>query len=320
MSKIYEMTPLDTLFFRGSTPMEAGMMTTVSLFPPPISVIKGALWTAYCREKNKKFNEDLVEGKIPLKITGFFIKKKSGNGTDKFYVPAPATWYYDKKDKIKTSKDFKDEKLCVATEKKAQFEILGMDTSAGDVVFICPKEDAKPLTGAWINIDFIKNPKNKFGADDVLLEKDIFSREERVGVGLTPDNQAAEGQLYSSTHIRMNADISFLVVVDSEIELNSGKIQLGGEQRIVSCKIYEGNCNLFEENNSAQYLSLVPVEASKSNLTALVASSKLTVTAGWDLARGFHKCSTSWIPAGAVFTQNIDNKCVSLGSMTQKGE
>ena len=51
MSKIYEMTPLDTLFFRGSTPMEAGMMTTVSLFPPPISVIKGALWTAYCREK-----------------------------------------------------------------------------------------------------------------------------------------------------------------------------------------------------------------------------------------------------------------------------
>ena len=44
MSKTYEIIPLDTLFFRGSTPMEAGQYNTVSVFPPPVSVIKGAFW------------------------------------------------------------------------------------------------------------------------------------------------------------------------------------------------------------------------------------------------------------------------------------
>ena len=34
MSISYEMQPLDTLFFRGSIPMEAGMQNVVSVFPP----------------------------------------------------------------------------------------------------------------------------------------------------------------------------------------------------------------------------------------------------------------------------------------------
>ena len=68
----------------------------------------------------------------------------------------------------------------------------------------------------------------------------------------------------------------------------------------------------FTENNSKQYLSLMPIEATEENLSVLVASSKLFVTSGWDMAKGFHKPSVSWIPAGAVFSKKINNSCISL--------
>ena len=47
MSVFYEIIPLDTLFFRGSTPMEAGQNVAVSMFPPPVSVIEGSFRTAF---------------------------------------------------------------------------------------------------------------------------------------------------------------------------------------------------------------------------------------------------------------------------------
>jgi CRISPR-associated protein Cmr3 len=56
----------------------------------------------------------------------------------------------------------------------------------------------------------------------------------------------------------------------------------------------------------------MPIEATKENLDMLVSSNKLNVTAGWDLANGFHKPTTNWIPAGAVFTKKINNSCVVL--------
>ena len=70
MSKFYEIQPLDTLFFRGSTPMEAGLMNSVSMFPPSASVIKGAFWTAYCNETDKSFSEGLIDDKIPFEVEG----------------------------------------------------------------------------------------------------------------------------------------------------------------------------------------------------------------------------------------------------------
>lgn len=51
MSVFYEIIPLDTLFFRGSTPMEAGQNVAVSMFPPPVSVIEGSFRTAFLLQK-----------------------------------------------------------------------------------------------------------------------------------------------------------------------------------------------------------------------------------------------------------------------------
>ena len=59
-----------------------------------------------------------------------------------------------------------------------------------------------------------------------------------------------------------------------------------------------------------KYISLMPIEATEENLKELVSSNKLIVTAGWDLAKGFHKPTMNWIPAGAVFNKKINDSCV----------
>ena len=314
MTNFYEITPLDTLFFRGSTPMEAGQYSAISLFPPPASVLKGAFWTAYCKKNAFSFSENLHDGEIPIAIRGFFIKKTFDNGKEKYYVPAPATWYYDSGDKAKKGSDCKDNKLCIALDKSNTFSRLNMKSSAGSIVFVVPKEDAKPLANAWICIDFIKEPKANFSEDSVLLTSDIYSFEARTGVALDMNKIAKDGQLYSSTHIRLHEDISFVICLESDFDFGEGKILLGGEQRVSAYKKAKDILftEKFTENNSKQYLSLMPIEATEENLSVLVASSKLFVTSGWDMAKGFHKPSVSWIPAGAVFSKKINNSCISL--------
>ena len=51
----YELTPVDTLFFRGAEAMEAGLLGTGALFPPPVSVVLGALRSAVVRQSGSFF-------------------------------------------------------------------------------------------------------------------------------------------------------------------------------------------------------------------------------------------------------------------------
>lgn len=314
MIKWYEIQPLDTLFFRGTTPMEAGLANAVSLFPPPVSVLQGAFWTAYCRNNRRDFADGLQDGKVPLEIKGILIKKKTRKDDkgERLYVPAPATWYYDSEKKVKASMDFEGKCLCSAEKKKESFDTFGIQSSAGELVFVAPQHEAQSLSNAWISVDFIKSPQEQFGEHDVLLEKDVLSWESRTGVGLTDGRLAKDGQLYSATHIRLLDDVTLVVALDSEHDVGQGKMPLGGEQRIVSYRELE-DISIFTEQESGQFLSLVPVEATEGNLKRLVVSQKLVVTAGWDLSRGFHKPTTSWIPAGAVFNENIHDSCMPMG-------
>lgn len=306
MRTCYEITPLDTLFFRGSIPMEAGMQNVESLFPPQASVLKGALWTAYCLDKGKDFKTELVDGKIPIEISGFFIKKN-----EMLYASAPATWYYDCDEKKKKGSELKDISLCIAKDVSVIFNSLNMKTSAEDVVFVKSESEAQPLNGAWVQIDFIQNSAVKFSENTVLFAADVYSSESRTGVGLTAEKKAEDGKLYTSTHVRLHDGISFVIAVDSDIDFGNGKMLLGGERRIVEYN--KCQTPLFEEKSSGLFLSLMPIEATADNLKNLVSSAKLTVASGWDMAKGFHKPTVSWIPAGAVFNSIINNSCIPLG-------
>lgn len=305
MISTYEFTPIDTLFFRGSTPMEAGLQNATSMFPPPVSVIKGAFWTSYCNEKGIKFTAELVNGEIPIEIVSFFIKRG-----DKFYTKAPATWYYDSDDKVKHGEQLVGKNLCIAADHKTDFEKLGMVSSASDVVFVVPTKDAKPLTEAWIDLNFLQNPKTTFESDTVLFNGEIFSSETRTGVGLDSNKHAEQGKLYTATHIRLKDDVSIVVSLQTEKTLaESGKMLLGGEKRLV--RFEKTDNQILPNEKSEQYVSLIPIQASEETLSKIIASGKLFTVAGWDLQKGFHKPTVSWIPQGAIFNERLSG-CIPL--------
>ena len=318
MSESFEIIPLDTLFFRGSTPMESGMMNVVSVFPPPVSVIKGAFWTAV-HSKEGVFSAGLVNGEIPLEVTGIFIKKSDGK-TSKYYAPAPATWYYDNDKKISSGEKLDGIKL-IEAKKMQETERLGMTSSAGDVVFVKAEKDSKSLSGAWVSIEFLKNPKSTFGKNDALFEWDIFSKENRTNVALDSNRKAKDGQLFSSTHLRLNEEISLVVCFKEKVELpDEGKLLFGGEKRISKFKrISEDFLNPLSSNsNDEAFVSFVPIEATEESVKSIVSSGKIFATAGWDLSKGFHKPTTNWIPAGAVFNTKINDSCMELKSVPAK--
>ena len=321
MSIFYEIIPVDTLFFNGSTPMTAGQNAAVSLFPPPVSVFEGAVRTTVLLQKNINLqnyasgkDESLVNliGKAgeeaPFKIDSFMIKKDG-----RFYVQAPQTWYFDTDSAIKTKKNYLNQKIIQTKDFQKEFEALSVMSSEKNIPFARAEKKLVPLKNIWISLNFLKSKNNVLGEEDFLLQNEIFTFEQRTGVALDSKKHTVEGQLYSSSHIRLNDDVSLAFSISKDAGLlPEGKIFLGGERRI--CKYKKIDLTLLEDFkfDSSNFLSLTAIEASEENLKSLIASSKLITSAGWDLKTGFHKPTKSYIPAGAVFSKNIGNFCIPL--------
>ena len=321
MSIFYEVIPIDTLFFKGSTPMTAGQNVAVSLFPPPVSVFEGAVRTTVLLQKNIDL-KDYTSGKdeslinligkageeAPFKIDSFMIKKDG-----RFYVQAPQIWYFDTDSAIKVKKDYLNQKIIQTKDFQKEFDVLSVMSSEKNIPFARAEKKLVPLKNLWILLDFLKSKNNVLTEEDFLLQNEIFTFEQRTGIALDSKKHSVEGQLYSSSHVRLNDGVSLVFSISKDAGLlPEGKMFLGGERRI--CKYKKMDVNPLEDFkfDSNKFLSLTAIEATKENLESLIASSKLITTAGWDLKTGFHKPTKSYIQAGAVFSKNIGNFCIPL--------
>jgi hypothetical protein len=88
-------------------------------------------------------------------------------------------------------------------------------------------------------------------------------------------------------------------------------MQLGGEQR--KCRFEKMMPPLFQPCTTVKgFVALAPVKATEATMHKLISAYKPTVSAGWDLSRGFHKPTTSWFPAGSLFSEQINNSCIPI--------
>ena len=94
---------------------------------------------------------------------------------------------------------------------------------------------------------------------------------------------------------------------------DEGLFLFGGEKRVSKFKRIKSDLPDLDFCNagSGQFYSFVPVEA-KVAIDDIISSGKIFATAGWDLLKGFHKPTTNWIPAGAVYKTNINNICKEI--------
>lgn len=323
MSEWFEITPLDTLFFRGSEPLEAGQLTAEALFPPPVSVIQGALRSTLLRQKEIPFD---VYGRHqePAGITAligasgepapFAIQAVLMRKDDEMYAPAPWAWFVDTAAKAEHGADYVGKPLLVAG--KPEFyavEKLGLATSADAVPFVQAREEAISLGGAWIRLGLLGKRPQQLAAGDVLLSRELYTTESRTGIGLVTGRRTVEkGKLYSSSHIRLLEGVRLVIGVDKEIGLDpDGVIQLGGERRMSGYRRLP-TVTIPASDSSSLYTALAPVLACTDVSAAVVAAGRPVAIAGWDMARRFHKPTENWYPAGSVFSSRISHQCVPL--------
>lgn len=308
---------LDTLFFRGSLPMQKGSFAPISLFPPPLSVIEGALCTAVLTQNVISFTaykqgeaieiEEII-GKPSSYKKPFTIKLFALTKCGKTYLPVPSTWYEEQNNGKR--------KIIFAQSCDKQLEILDFLGSVDNILFASSVNTLKPLSDFWVPVDCLINPTDNM-SDLLLPNSAFFDYEYRTGIGLE-NKTVKKGALFSSVHIRLQDDVSFFVVLDKDLPLDeNGFITLGGDKKVCSYskQIDSQLDNLINSQKSKAcqlFYSLVPIEATKENLSLILSSRKIQTISGWDLVKGFHKPTQSYIPSGAVFSENIDNKCLPI--------
>lgn len=322
MTTWYEITPIDTLFFRGSEPMEAGQLTSTPLFPPPPSVVLGALRTALLRERGVSF-QDYKQGRVSEEIHGLIgrcgenapfslaaiLIKRAGD----IYAPAPSSWFVDSDQKLESAGEYTGTSIVTAASNIDAMTRLGIVSSSGTLPLVVARHEACSLAGCWIRLDLLSQKNVTFAERDLLTAGDLFGIENRVGIAIDAGRKVEKGKLYSANHIRLREGVTMLVAVDRDPGLpDAGLFQLGGEQRKSR---YERLSSLLlppEVAQPAGFVTLAPLEAAPAMLPKVMAAYKPVITAGWDLSRGFHKPSITWFSAGTVFSEPVSSSCVAI--------
>lgn len=321
MNTWYELTPLDTLFFRGNEPLEAGIGISQPLFPPPVSVILGAFRTACLLQKGVSFR-DYKENRVaeeviatigrcgqdpPFTVTAILIRKG-----EELYAPAPAHWFVDPAKKPKMGADYCGLKVLTPSVTSKALKKLSVVSSSSEPPMVVAKSEACSLAGSWVRLEFLGKEEITLSKGDILAAQELYVTEPRVGIGLKQGKTVEEGKLYSANHLRLRDGVTMVIGFDRHPGVTEkGTIQLGGEQRRSWYREVEAPPIPTVAHPSC-FMTLAPLRAEEPLLTEVVATGKLQSTAGWDLSRGFHKPTTAWFPAGAVFRRRINDSFVSI--------
>lgn len=318
----YAITPADTLFFRGSEPLEAGQPSRETLFPPPVSVVQGALRTALLKQKGIAF-ADYKAGRYPDEIrecigecsqpAPFHVTAILLIRQDAIYAPCPAHWFVDGKELPSNDEglSFTGSTLLRAELPAPTAAPLLLHSQAGLDLPLVRARDAQSLAGFWLRLECLRKPPARIAKDDLLASNELYDVEPRTGIAIDSKRKVRQGYIYSASHIRLRPAVSMLIGLDRDPGLaEKGRLSLGGEQRI--CGYARRQMPNLPNQPAALYGALAPVELTEEIRSAVFATGKTSTLAGWDLARGFHKATSTWLPAGTVFTHNVASLCIPL--------
>jgi len=320
-----EITPLDTLFFRGGEPMEAGETHEAGrpIFPPVPETIIGALRTAILAQRGIDPRTIRDEGikDLPLWGTperpGFWVAGPVFKVSKAVLFPAPASWFYHQspwaKRNILVYEAQREDSLPVKLPRPYSLWVKD------------PPEDMDPLSGRfWLTRKALENERQfklevACSLAEVSEEKPLavpvellIKVEERVGIERDDCSRTVKkGHLYAARHVRLERGISLLVGMDKPLcpsHLDEeGIFQLGGEGRLVRYRLLKEQPRL-PGTRKGRFLAISPLFYGRAGgiLNKPYASGKLLRVAGWDLRRRFHKPTKSYFPAGAVFFLSKD--------------
>ncbi len=316
----YEFFPSDTLFFRGAEPLDAGMdYKTELIFPPPCSVIEGAVRTAVLAQQSISITDYAKGHEIgarigkygeaaPFGVIGPILKKNSV-----FYVPAPYTCFMEG-----NGISAKIEVVMMELFPEGLKDRLGIGASTGLTHWAVHCEDLTPLGGKWISLDALKRlarGKTKLDARTEILahpnSSPLSFTEKRTGIALKSNRRVEHGKIYNAGHVRLARDVSLVWGLSADCGLAPrGVVCLGGEQRFGGYEQMD-TAPEFPEAGS-RFLALGPVPVAENTSEHLIAAGKPLYRGGWDYKKLFHKPMKPFYPAGSVFSENIETHCIKF--------
>jgi len=341
MIKWYAFEPVDTLFFKGATPMKAGLdHTAASIFPPRPSTIQGALRTLVLRQNNISIKDyysnsgtamEIIEAIGPAdKNAPFHVIGPVFTINGRSVIPAPYTWYIEDSKELEDKHEGKEKELRIYKSCSINDLELGnirINTSAKESQRWACSQDAnlKPMGGMWISADLIVfpidgpitlyNKKESPSADTPFIINDmniLYVSEPHTGIALEENYRVAKkGHLYSFTHYRLMPGVQIVFGIDRDLPIDKeGVLQLGGEKKFGPYSQIE-DINLHQ-GGSGLFMSLSPVGAKKEYTDALVATGKTIYAGGWDMKKGFHKPLKGYYPSGSVFNSQIRTDSIQI--------
>lgn len=306
----YKFMPVDTLFFKGASPMNLGENhTAFHIFPPPAHTIAGAVRTAVLKQNQISF-DDYGKGRAPAEIYDAIGSAGEKAPFDLIgplfmldglvYIPAPYSWFMQKDSHSGKVNLIKGKPLYSRLLKSESSEFLWAKDEKGELVSI---------GGMWI-------PQNDLYSSDMTIEirtcEYFFENEPRTGIALKRNRRVREGHLYSFNHVRLKKNVGLVFGTDKDLPLeDKGVLKLGGEQRIGWYQKLDRAVVDFTEKGE-QFLALSIVEGNDNTNSAVVATGKILYFGGWDLKKGFHKPMRGFFPAGSVFNKKINDNCIAI--------
>jgi CRISPR-associated protein Cmr3 len=301
MTHSITLTPVDTLFFRGAEPMEAGENHFMSfLFPPMPSTLLGALRTAMLVKNQIPFR-DFVRRQAPDETTSvgkllgtpeeagfgfsgplFVVENAEGQIP---LLPAPAHWFTAKENLREEnagepvtiseaqplSQAARDFGLCASIMQQANAQWR----------WVTPPDDKEltSLDGYWITASALTNHTQlkllqrveELSPNQPLLlpQAALFQTEMRVGIGRDNLSRTAQnGRLYTTSHVRLTEGVRLLLLPDHDLTPalgTAGVVQLGGEQRVAQYAVGADEKilpSLTGKAKSSTWLSLSPIKSS----------------------------------------------------------
>lgn len=323
-----EIKAIDTLFFRDGKPFEMEDDSWAEgIFPPPTSVIKGAIRSAYFTEHPHQMdltNQDGDPTKT-IQITNVFIK--SGK---KILIPAPLDYVYDKNQNKEDRELFhlkiieKKHSEIICNSLMPYLPFFQGNVAHDDLYFI----DKEDFENHYRNNDF----------ESTLYPihfSSMLQTESKIGVGLNKQTRSSkEGRLFRVGMNRLNQnfneeELSFTeettLVVEYNFDFVPKLIKLGAENKTALVKetTILPKERLEQKNASSSFFKIVLSSPAvfelgwKPNIASYLSDIKIELKCafvgkplsigGWDIAARQPKKMYKAVPAGSVFYYEITN-------------
>ena len=245
----FELRPVDTWFFRDSTPFTAEATpqeAVASVFPPHPPTVAGALRAALARRNGwngagpwpRWMHSVIGNGPDDLGSVSFAGPVLIRNGKPLFRCPRHVLG-------VARKKDAWEPRVLLRPGPPVRCDLGNSVRLPEPTRSITGEQKQKPGGDAWLTESGLANvlrgqlPSANARSEEVVRDQDLWNAELRIGLERSGRTRTAvEGMLYSARHVRPGRGVSLAVRVRGVPEdwrLPNGMLPLGGESRLAEC-------------------------------------------------------------------------------------